>query len=289
MFYVKKHFDAAGMAYPTDDWTMEEFLDMATKLTNLDGDSKTFGMQANGSWFRDIHWIRSTGKQEFDSLIDPKMAQFNQPEIVEMLQLMASDVYNTMKIAPTPADMEGGTNTLESGNVGMKYEGPWFFGRLNSPELREQGAELEFDVVLMPQGADAGRPHRGWAEGIALPNSDNVDAAWAFASFMAGEEGDKIYATETGRIPNSFDLIESFWIPTIQERFGVQNGQAFLEAFKRSEVDVVGGIPRSKMWSEIVKPVGYDPLINGSATAAEALANVDAALQASLDEFWASA
>lgn len=144
-------------------------------------------------------------------------------------------------------------------------------------------------MVLMPQGADAGRPHRGWAEGIALPKSDNVDAAWGFASFMAGEEGDKIYATQTGRIPNSFDLIESFWIPTIQERFGVQNGQAFLEAFKRSEVDVIGGIPRSKMWSEIVKPVGYDPLINGSATAAEALANVDATLQESLDEFWASA
>lgn len=288
MFYVKKHFDAAGMAYPTDDWTFEQFMDMATKLTNTSGESKVFGMQANGSWFRDIHWIRSTGKQEFDSLIDPKKAMFNQPEIVETLQLMASDVYNTLKIAPTAADLEGGTNTLESGNVAMKYEGAWFFGRLNSPELREQGKQLEFDVVLMPQGPDATRPHRGWAEGIALPVSDNVDAAWEVASFMAGEEGDKIYSSQTGRLPNSLALIESFWIPTIQERFGVQNGQAFIEAFKKSEVDVVGGVPRSKMWSEIVKPVGYDPLMNGSQTAAEALPKVDAALQAVLDEFWAS-
>ena len=288
MFYAKKHFDEAGMAYPTDDWTMEEFMEMAKKLTNTSGENKVFGMQANGSWFRDIHWIRSTGKQEFDSLIDPKKAQFNQPEIVEMLQLVAYDVYHTLKIAPTPADLEGGANTIETGNVAMKYEGAWFFGRLNSPELREQGKQIEFDVVLMPQGPDSGRPHRGWAEGVALPKSDNVDAAWGFASFMAGEEGDKIYATQTGRIPNSFDLIESFWIPTIKERFGVENGQAFIEAFKRSEVDVVGGVPRSKMWSEIVKPVGYDPMMDGSATAAEALPKVDEDLQAVLDEFWAS-
>lgn len=288
MFYAKKPFDEAGMDYPTDDWTMEDFLSMAEALTNTSGDTKMFGIQANGSWFRDIHWIRSTGQQEFDSLVDPKKAQFSQPEIVDMLQLMAYDVYHTMKIAPTPADMEAGANAIETGNVAMKYEGAWFFGRLNSPELRDEGKQIDFDVVLMPQGADPERPHRGWAEGVALPNGDKVEAGWEFAHFMGSEEGDKVYAETTGRIPNSLDLVENFWIPTIQERFQVQNGQAFIEAFKRSEVDVVGGVPRSKMWSEIVKPVGYDPMLGGSATAAEVLPKVDEELQKVLDEYWAS-
>ncbi len=288
MFYAKKPFDDAGMDYPTDDWTIEEFLEIAEKLTDTGGENKMFGIQANGSWFRDIQWIRTTGKQEFDTIVDPKKAQFNQPEIVDMLQLMAYDVYHTMKIAPTPADMEAGANAIETGNVAMKYEGAWFFGRLNSPELREQGKEIDFDVVLMPQGADPDRFHRGWAEGVALPQSDNVEAAWGFAHFMGSEEGDKIYAETTGRIPNSLDLVESFWIPTIKERFGVENGQAFIEAFKRSQVDVVGGIPRSKMWSEVVKPVGYDPMLGGSATAAEVLPKVDEELQKVLDDYWAS-
>jgi ABC-type glycerol-3-phosphate transport system substrate-binding protein len=194
-----------------------------------------------------------------------------------------------MKIAPTPADLDAGANAIETGNVAMKYEGPWFFGRLNSPELRDEGKQVEFDVVLMPQGADAGRPHRGWAEGVALPQTDNVEAAWDFAHFMAGEEGDKIYSETTGRIPNSFDLIESFWIPRIKESFEVENGQAFIEAFKSSEVDVVGGIPRSKMWSEVVKPVGYDPMLGASATAAEVLPKVDEELQKVIDEYWAAA
>jgi multiple sugar transport system substrate-binding protein len=288
MFYAKKHFDDAGIPYPTEAWTMEECIEIAQQLTDTSGDFKKFGLQANGSWFRDIAYIRGTGKQEFDELVDPKKAQFNQPEIVDMLQLMAYDVYHTLKVAPTAADLEAGANTIETGNAAMKYEGAWFFPRLNSPELREENKQVEFDVVLMPQAADPDRPHRGWAEGIALPKSDNEEGAWHFASFMAGEEGDKVYSETTGRIPNSFALVESFWIPMIKERFGVENGQAFLEAFKRSEVDVIGGVPRSKMWGEVVKPFGYDPMMGGSATAAEVLPKVDEELQKVIDEYWAS-
>jgi multiple sugar transport system substrate-binding protein len=288
MFYTKKPFDEAGIAYPTDDWTLEEFLDIAQKLTNTSGETKMFGLQGNGIWPRDIHWIRTTGQQEFDELVDPKKAQFDQPEIIDMVQLFAQDIYYKLNIAPTPADMEGGVNTIETGNVAMKYEGPWFFGRLNSPELREQGKQIEFDVVLMPKGADESRPHRGWAEGVALPASDNIEAAWEFVHFMGDEEGNKIYSEITGRVPNNLALVESFWIPTVKERFGVENSQAFVEAFKVSEVDVIGGVNRTKMWSEVVKPEGYDPLLGNSATAAEVLPQVNAGVQRLLDEYWES-
>lgn len=288
MFYAKKPFQDAGIPFPTDDWTMEEFLDLAKRLTDTSGTSKKFGIQANGNWFRDIGWIRATGKQEFDNLVDPKKAMFNQPEIVRMVQTVAYDFYHTIKCSPTPADLEGGANTIDTGNCAMKYEGAWYFPRLNSPDLRSQGKQVEFDVVLMPKGADAGRPHRGWAEGIVVMKGSKIADAWDFASFMGGEEGDKIYSEITGRIPNSFKLIDSFWLPMIKERFGVQNGQAFVESIKRSEVDVVSGVPRSKMWAEIVKPVGWDPLINGSQTADQVLPKVDAELQKLLDEYWAN-
>ena len=288
MFYAKKPFDDAKLPYPTDDWTFEEFLEIARKLTNTSGDQKMFGLQANGSWFRDIGWIRGTGKQEFDSLIDPKKSQFNQPEIVEIMQKMAQDVIYTDKIAPSPADTSGGANTFQTGNCAMKYEGAWWFPTMNSPKLREEGKQIPFDVVLMPKMADEGRPHRGWAEGIALLKGDSVEEAWGFASFMASEEGDKIYSEITGRMPNNLALLESFWIPTVQEKFQFSNAKAFIEAFKRSEVDVIGGVPRSKMNGEVVKPLAYDKLVNNSAKAAEVLPEVDKALQALLDEYWAN-
>ena len=288
MFYAKKPFDDAGIPYPTDDWTMEDMISIAEQLTDTSGDSKMFGYQANGIWARDIQFIRTTGEQEFDEIVDPRAAQFNQPAIVDMLQLVAQDVYYSLGISPTPADMEGGANTIDTGNAAMKYEGAWYLARLNSPAMREQGTQVEFDVVMMPQGADSTRPHRGWAEGLAVPKSDNEAGGWALAAYMGGPEGDRIYSEITGRIPNSLDLIENFWIPNIQEQFGVSNGAAFLEGFRLSEVDVISGVPRSKMWAEVIKPNGYDPLTNNSATAAEVLPAVDEALQALLDDYWAS-
>jgi len=288
MFYARKPFDDAGMPYPTDDWTFEEFMDMAQKLTNTSGEQKMFGLESNGSWFRDIGFIRGTGKQEFDSLIDPKTSMFNQPEIVDIVQKVAQDVIYSLGVSPSPADKEGGSNAFNTGNCAMKYEGPWWFPRMNSPELRAENKQIEFDVVLMPKMADTARPHRGWAEGVALLQSDNVEEAWGFASFAASEEGDKIYSETTGRMPNNIALLESWWVPTVQERFQITNAKAFIEAFKNSEPDVIGGVPRSKMNGEVVKPIGYDRLVNNSATAAEVLPEVDTAMQALLDEYWAS-
>lgn len=284
MYYAKPAFDAAGVDYPTDDWTFDQFLEMAKKLTKTDGDKKLYGYQANGQWFRDIHWIRSTGKQEFDSLVDPKKAQFNQPEIVDMVQMIAQDFMFSMGISPLQADVATGANTIETGGAAMKYEGAWWLPRMNSEDLRKENKQIPFDVVLMPIGADSKRPHRGWAEGVALLKGDKEDLAWAFASFMASDDGQKIYSDTTGRMPNNMALIESYWVPKAQESFQFSNAKAFVEAFRHGQVDVVGKVPRSKMWSEVVKPVGWDPLLNNSAKAADVLPKVDEALQKLIDE-----
>ena len=288
MFYAKKPFDDAGMDYPTDDWTIDDFLGMAEALTDTSGDSKMFGYQANGNWVRDIHWIRAAGAQEFDQLVDPTKTMFDDPAVIETVQMFAQDVYYKMGISPTPADMEGGANAIETGNCAMKYEGAWFFGRLDSPDLRAEGKEIDFDVVMMPQGADGARPHRGWSEGVAVMATEGSEAAWKFASYMGGTDGNKIFSELTGRLPNSADLLESFWIPAVQERFGVENGAAFLKAFESSEVDVIGGVTRTQFWNEAVMPLGYDPLTNNTASAAEVMPAVNEAAQALLDEYWAN-
>lgn len=288
MFYAKQPFDEAGIDYPTDDWTIEDFLETAEALTDTSGDDKMFGYQANGNWVRDIHWIRAAGAQEFDQLVDPTKSMFDDQTVIDTVQTFAQDVYYKMGISPTPADMEGGANAIETGNCAMKYEGAWFFGRLDSPSLRDEGKEVDFDVVMMPQGADGARPHRGWSEGVAVMATDNAEAGWAFTSYMGGNDGNKIFSELTGRLPNSPELLESFWLPTIQERFGVENGAAFLKAFQSSEVDVIGGVTRTQFWTEAVKPLGYDLLTNNSDTAANVMPAVQEAAQALLDEYWAN-
>ncbi len=288
MFYAKKLFDDAGLAYPTDDWTFDQFLETAQALTNTSGATKQWGYQANGNWFRDIHWIRGSGKQEFDTLIDPKTSTFAQQEIIDTVQMVASDFYHTLGISPKPADLDAGSGGIQAGQSAMKYEGPWWFPQMVTAQMREQGTAVDFDVVLMPQQADADRPHRGWAEGVVLFASAPRDPAWELTKFMAGEEGQKIFSTTTGRIPNNMALVESFWAPMVKENHGVGNTAAFLTAFAKGEVDVISGLPRTQYWNEVVKPVGWDPLIAGGVSAADVLPQVDTGVQKILDDYWAS-
>lgn len=288
MFYAKKPFQEAGIPFPKDDWTFDQFIEMAQKLTKTVDGKKQFGYQANGIWARDIHWMRNSGKQEFDTLIDPKKSTFAQPEIAEILQIVASDVYYKMKVSPTPSDLEGGANTIDTGNCAMKYEGPWYFARLNTPALREQKKAVEFDVVIMPKQKDPARPHRCLTSGVALLKTDKVDAAWAFTSYLASYEGNKTFSEISGRLPNNPKGAEQDWVPRIKEMHGVSNGKAFIDAFKTSVVDVVGGVPRSKINNEAAKPLGWDPLTLGTGKASEVLPKVDAKVQELLDAYWAT-
>jgi len=171
----------------------------------------------------------------------------------------------------------------------MKYDGPWWFTSMNSQKLRDEGKNVEFDVVLMPKQADGSRPHRGWAEGVAVLKSNNIEGGWSLANFLGGEEGQKTYSESTGRIPSIQKLVQDWWIPTVAKAgFGCNNAQAFIDANKNTQLDVVSGIPRSKMWAEIVKPAGWDPMVAGTKKASDVLADVDAKLTKALDEYWAA-
>jgi multiple sugar transport system substrate-binding protein len=288
MFYAKKLFDEAGMDYPTDDWTFDEFVEISQKLTKEVDGKKQWGYQANGNWFRDIHWLRGTGQQEFDTLIDPKTSQFMQPDLVDIIQLVASDFYHTMAISPSPADLDSGAGGINAGQSAMKYEGPWWFPQMVTEQMRDEGTAVDFDVVLMPQQQDENRPHRGWAEGLVVFNTAPLDAAWDSIKYMAGEDGQKIFSSITGRIPNNVDLIGSYWAPLVQEQYGLTNTDAFIKAFEKGEIDIVSGLPRTQYWNEVIKPVGWDPLIAGSTTAAEVLPQVDAGVQKLFDDYWAT-
>ena len=54
MYYNKKMFDDAGIAYPKDGWTWDEFSDAAKKLTKADG--SVYGYGLSSSYFQLTPW-----------------------------------------------------------------------------------------------------------------------------------------------------------------------------------------------------------------------------------------
>lgn len=135
----------------------------------------------------------------------------------------------------------------------------------------------------MPKSKDGARRHRGWSEGINFFAGPRLEQAWDFGKFMVSDEAQTQWSEITGRIPA---IAEKHWVPNVRKVYGVENAGALLKAFQNSMPDVIGEIPRSKMWNEVVKPQGWDPLIGNSAKAADVLPKVDAGLQKMLDAHW---
>jgi multiple sugar transport system substrate-binding protein len=113
-------------------------------------------------------------------------------------------------IAPfSPKDilnfMEGETHTnFEQGNAVFARNWPYQFGRIKG---QEEGVTVKTDqvgIAPLPNGGSVG----GWLLSLNK-NSKNVDGAWEFVKFAAGEEGQKIMSTTGGYLPGFNALLEN--------------------------------------------------------------------------------
>ena len=125
LIYNKTLFDAAGLAYPTNDWTWDDFRAAAKKLTNP-GD-KIFGTGWSVSGSEDTTWHlwpllwQKGGKILSD---DGKSAAFNSDAGVQALDFLRSMAVDdkSMYLDQTDAKYEP---LFFDGRIAMIVAGPW--------------------------------------------------------------------------------------------------------------------------------------------------------------------
>ena len=118
-------------------------------------------------------------------------------------------MYKFTKAPFSPKDilnfMEGETHTnFEQGNAVFSRNWPYAFGRIKG---QEDGVKIKTDqvgIAPLPNGGSVG----GWLLSLNK-NSKNVDGAWDFVKFAAGEEGQKIMSTEGGYLPGFNALLDN--------------------------------------------------------------------------------
>lgn len=118
-------------------------------------------------------------------------------------------MYKFTKAPFSPKDilnfMEGETHTnFEQGNAVFSRNWPYAFGRING---QEDGVKIKVEqvgIAPLPNGGSVG----GWLLSLNK-NSKNVDGAWEFVKFAAGEEGQKIMSTEGGYLPGFNALLDN--------------------------------------------------------------------------------
>lgn len=199
VFYNKDIFDAAGVDYPTNDMTFEEYDALARKLA-----SGGFGEQVYGSHY---HTWRSAvqlfgvldGKH---SILDGSYDYFK--PYYEMV-LGQEDDGICRNYTDLSAEGLHYSAAFSSGDTAMLNMGSWFISTLMSNIASgEYDASLcgNWGMVKYPhaEGVEAGST-LGTITGISVTSaSDQKDAAWDFVNFVSGAEGALVMA-QTGNFP----------------------------------------------------------------------------------------
>jgi len=219
VYYNKKIFDQYDVPYPTDDWTWEEFLQVAqqlTKDTDNDGTTDLWGVQLHANWTSGFeYWVAAAGGRLISEDGKQYVGYMDSPETANAVQFYA-DLYNKYKVAPPPADLgawAGGNAEFDNGKAAMRLFGRWpQAGLLKNPNV-------ELGTVLPPTGAEQADVLFWGGFGI-FSGTKHPEAAWRFLKFYVGEEGSQVWkdwaippvasvAEEAGLTE---DPIESTWI-----------------------------------------------------------------------------
>jgi len=207
--YNKTLFDDAGLEYPNDQWTWDDFRAAAKALT--DPAEKRFGFSYPMDASEDSVW-------HYDPLLwqnggailteDGTQAAFNSPEGVEALEVLVGMAVEDESVF---LDLQNSpyTGLFNSGKIGMLVTGPWDLSSF---------PDVDYGVEILP-GFD------GDHQTIAGPDMwcvfDNGDgraqAALEFIAWFTAADQMKADALATGHLPFRLSVIDD---PDFIEGFG---------------------------------------------------------------------
>jgi multiple sugar transport system substrate-binding protein len=198
--YNKDLFDAAGLAYPTGDWTVADYLDTAKKLTDVSKDQYGLGGIEGGdgcmlwselSFNLGANITSDDGKQVVGYL--------DTPEAINAMKWCLSLVTEDKVTSPPDMSQQFGEITFMSGKVGMELVSDW-----EMPAIQEQTA-FKWGVTAPPK-FDASSEQIPWADSYMYymwNGSQHKDQAWQLMEWLVGPEAQKMAAEANVWSPNS--------------------------------------------------------------------------------------
>ena len=191
LFYNKDLFDAAGVDYPKPEWTWQDELAAAQKLT--DASSGVFGEYSPIQFWEFYKTAAQNGCSVLSA--DGKSSTINEPACVEALTWMV-DKINKYHISPTDAEMAGVSDgdMFKQGKLAMLRTGIWMFDGFKD-------APFNWDIALEPGNTQ--KAHHFFSNGVAISaNTPNPDAAAAWAKFFTSSpEAAKIRVASSWELP----------------------------------------------------------------------------------------
>ena len=188
LFYNEELFDKAGLEYPTENWTWEDVLEAAKKLTgpkNKDGASDVYGFSMSSNMT--LGWypiVLATGGTPLDKT--RTKSNFDDPKTID-------GVNKFEEMAKSQISPPAAWASANGGKIPCFYQGKIAMTILQSSAVKtivENAPDLRFNVTNIPYGWDGER------NTIYVPNvwvisgrvsEEKQEAAWKWLRFYLSE------------------------------------------------------------------------------------------------------
>ena len=195
LIYNKTVFDEAGVEYPTEDWSWDDFREAADDLT--DESTNTFGYAYSVSGSEETVWqfwphLWQEGGQILD---DDGLAAFDSEAGVRALTLLQEMAIDDKSIYLDQTDTKF-AQLFASDRIGMMTSGPWQLYDLNT-------AKTDYGVVQLP-GTDGDHQTVSGPDVWALfDHKDKNREYWAyeFTKWLTDSEQDLKWNVAYGNLP----------------------------------------------------------------------------------------
>lgn len=246
VYYNKQLFDEAGLPYPSDDWTWDEFLETAktlTKDTDDDGVANQFGLGTEASIFRVAPFIWQNGGYLVDNQESPMRLTIDTPQAREAIQWFI-ELQVRHHVVPNAEEeaAEDSESRFQNGQLAM-----FLNSRRGVPTYR-QITGFDWDIAALPQNKQqAGILH---ADAYCMPSlAKDKQLIWKFIEFANSPEGQTIVAESGRTVPSLKSVAESqaFLDPNSKP----QNSQVFLRT-----IPFIRRAPIMETWVDIEELAG---------------------------------
>jgi multiple sugar transport system substrate-binding protein len=202
--YNKKLFQQAGLPLPTANWTWQDYVADAQKLT--DAAAKQYGTAYVTPGTEDTVWHWEALLWEAGgSLLTPdnKQAAFNSTAGLESLNTLQAMAVTNKSMYFDPTD-EAYTNLFNSGKIGMLVTGPWDLSAFPN---------VDYGVQVMPSypGSSAGHQTISGPDNWVVFNngSSQVSAAEQFLLWLTAPAQVKTWSLQTGDLPTRSSVADA--------------------------------------------------------------------------------
>ena len=271
LFYNKDMFDQAGIDYPTNDMTMEQFDSLIREVAEKTG---AYG-NIYHTWRSDVTLFGILDGQ--NTIIDGSY-DFLKPYYEMVLSEQADGVvpdYGELKTSGLHYSA-----AFENGQAAMCNMGSWFIATLQTynAEAEANGVEpVNFGIVKYPhpEGVEAGTT-LGTVTSLGInPYSENQAAAADFINWCVSDEGAAAIAA-TGTFPAvSNSEINSI----IAATEGFPADEASVEALNTKSVYLEMPLTDKASEIETVLNEEHDAIMTGAETVDEGIANMNSRVQ----------